>query len=292
MQNSKFIVNFAAWKKALILMNHDKNISHTQQQSLAIDIDAKRLCYMIYNPCGNETATVGQIAINADSQHEWCKELENAVYDNPFLLEGFNTCTIAVHARHFVLMPQEIATAGLAQRVLEESFSSVEGEVFTSPINGTDIAIACDVPQAVVPFLRRTFNSPTLLHHLSPLCHYCCSAYAEENGCMHVMIEKDVAHLVATRHGKLLLANTMQYRSLDDLAYFALNAWQSCQMNSMSDKILTSGDNELRQQLAQQLRQWIKYAMPQILPAAALKLDRDAINLPFNLIALALYENN
>ena len=273
-------------------MIHDNNTSPTQQQSLVIDIDAQRLSYMIYHPRGNEPATVGQILINASNQDEWCKELENAVYDNPFLLEEFNSCIIALHAQHFALMPQEVAEAGLAKRVLEESFSSVDGEVFTSSIKGLDAVIASDVPQAVVPFLQRTFNSPTLLHHLAPLCHYCHSAYAEENGCMHVLVEKSEAHVVATRQGKLLLANTLRYRTLDDLAYFVLNAWQSCKMNNNSDKFLTSGDNELRQQLAQNLRQWLKYAMPEVIPAQALAVSRNAASIPFNLILLALYENN
>ena len=122
-------------------MNHDNNTSLTQQQSLVIDIDAQRLSYMIYHPRGNEHATVGQILINASNQDEWCKELENAVYDNPFLLEEFNSCIIALHAQHFALMPQEVAEAGLAKRVLEESFSSVDGEVFTSSIKGLDAVI-------------------------------------------------------------------------------------------------------------------------------------------------------
>ena len=90
-------------------MNHDNNTSLTQQQSLVIDIDAQRLSYMIYHPRGNEPATVGQILINASNQDEWCKELENAVYDNPFLLEEFNSCIIALHAQHFALMPKEVA---------------------------------------------------------------------------------------------------------------------------------------------------------------------------------------
>lgn len=274
-------------------MEGKKHIVNAEQRSLAIDIASEGLNYIIYNNAvDNELATMGYIAINASSHDDWCKALENAVYDNPFLLEEYRTCTIALHGQHFALMPQEVADASLAQQVLEASFSSVDGEVLTCNVKGTGAVIACDVPQGVVGFLRRTFSSPTLLHHLAPLCHYCHQAYTDENGSMHVVVEKDVAHLVATRHGNLLLANTINYRSLDDLCYFVLNAWQNCEMNNTNDKILTSGDNELRQHLAQLLRQWVKYAMPEVLPAQALKLSRNAVNIPFNLILLALYENN
>lgn len=276
-------------------MEGKKHIENVEQLSLAININRDKLCYIIYNnsiSLSNEPAITGFIPINASTTEDWCKALENAVYDNPFLLDDYNRCTISLLSQHFTLMPQEVADAGLATQVLEASFSSVEGDILTSIIKGTETVIACDVPQGVVGFLRRTFTSPTLLHHLSALCRYCCDAYAEENGCLHVLVENNLAHLVVTRQGRLLLANTVQYRSHDDLVYFVLNTWQSCEMSNSSDKILTSGDNELRQQLAQSLRQWVKYAMPEVLPAQALKLSRDAVNIPFHLILLALYENN
>lgn len=272
------------------LMNSNYHTEHPEQWALAIDIDTSALSYLLYSITGNEEPRVGTVKIQDTG--DWCKALENAVYDNTFLLDDYHHATIALHSQHFALMPQEVAHAGLATPVLEASFSSVEGEVLTSEVNGTGAAIACDVPRGVLGFLNRTFNSPTLLHHLAPLCRYCCNAYAEDNGCLHVMVEKDVAHLVATVNGKLHLANTIHYRSHDDLVYFTLNAWQSSNMNNAYDNLLISGDNEVRQQLAQSMRQWVKYAMPEAIPVQALKLSRNAIAIPFNLILLALYENN
>ncbi len=94
---------------------------------------------------------------------------------------------------------------------------------------------------------------------------------------------------MATRNGKLQLANTYPYRSTDDIIYFALAAFKECNFDSRADKILLSGKNELRSSLAEQLRQRIAHVMPEVFPAQALALGKEAITLPFNIIATALY---
>ena len=105
---------------------------------------------------------------------------------------------------------------------------------------------------------------------------------------MHISIYDHNAHIVVIKQGALHMANTFQYRAIEDVAYYALNMWKSCQLTSKRDKVLLTGDNALRAQLAEQLRQWIAYVMPEVLPTQALQLGRDATTLPFNLITLAL----
>lgn len=106
---------------------------------------------------------------------------------------------------------------------------------------------------------------------------------------MHIAIYDHDSHIVVIKQGALYMANTFQYRAIEDVAYYALNMWKSCALTSKRDKVMLSGDNSLRTQLAEQLRQWIAYVMPEVLPTQALQLGRDATILPFNLITLALY---
>ena len=251
---------------------------------MAIDIERDRLSYLIF---GNGIKAVnGEITLDGgDLKHA----LETAVYDTPLLLEDYSRTTIALHSQHFVVMPAELMPK--ADLVFKATFSSLDGELMTCKVKNTDAAIACDLPNGVTAFLKRTFGNPELLHHLAPLIAYCAEAYADDNGCLHININKEVAHIVATLGGKLQLANTYPYRSLDDVIYFALAAFKECHFDSRADKIILSGDNELRSQLAEQLRQRVAYVMPELFPASALTaIGNEAIKLPFNLIATALYQ--
>ncbi len=261
-------------------MDSTQNIT---QPSLAIDIERDKLSYLIYgHDIKPEMATI--IFDNGDDLKQ---ALENAVYDTPLLLEEYSHTTIVLHSQHFVVMPAELMP--LASQVFQASFSSLEGELMTCQVKNTDVAISCDVPQDVLALLNRTFGNPILLHHLAPLIAYCAAAYTDDNGCMHININKEVAHIVATNNGKLKLANTYHYRSAEDIIYFALAAFKECHFDSRADKILLSGENELRATLAEKLRQRIAHVMPEVFPAQALALGKDAINIPFNLIATTLY---
>lgn len=264
------------------------NTTHNTSQlpSLALDITSENMSYLIYGNAEKiETGTIKLI----NNAGDFCKALENAVYDNAFLLNDYASANIAVHSQHFALMPQEMVKCGMAQKVLEASFTTVDGDMLSCLIAGTDAAIACDSPHGVVGFLRRTFTGAKLLHHLAPLCSYSVGAYAEETACMHISLNKIEAHIVVVANGKLHMANTFQYRALEDVAYYALNMWKTCQLDNRRDKVLLTGENEPRTLLAEQLRQWIAYVMPEVVPAQALRLlGGNATTLPFNLITLAL----
>lgn len=262
-------------------MDSTRNI--TQQPSLTIDIDKDRLSYLVY---GGGVKTV-MAAINFDNGGDLKQALEDSVYDTPLLLEDYCRTTIVMHSQHFVVMPAALVPS--ASQVFKASFSSLDGELMTCQVKNTDAAIACDVTRGVTAFLKRTFGNPELLHHLAPLIAYCAEAYADDNGCLHLNINDKEAHIVATLGGKLQIANTYPYRSLDDIIYFALAAFKECHFDAHTDKILLTGDNELRAPLAEQLRQRVAHVMPDVFPSQALALGKEAINLPFNLIDAAIY---
>jgi len=261
----------------------DSTLNITQQPSLALDIEMEKLSYLV---CAHDMKPKMDIIKLAGSDLK--QSLENAVYDTPLLLEEYGHTTISLHSQHFVVMPAELLPA--ANQVFRASFSSLDGELMTCNVKNTDAAIACDIPQGVTAFLKRTFASPTLLHHLAPLCAYCAAAYADENGCLHINVTDKVAHIVATHKGHLQMANTYTYHSTDDVIYFALAVFKECHFDSRADKILLSGDNEMRTEIAQKLRQWVAFATPELFPAQVLTaLGNEAITLPFNLIMTALY---
>lgn len=267
-------------------MDSTQNIS--QPRALVLDITSENIGYLTHG--NGEAIASGKIKLDTHTG-EYRKALENAVYDNAFLLEPYRSTAIALHSQHFQLLPQELIYAGLTNKVMEASFSKLQGEVLTCTVAGTDAGIACDVEDGVVGFLRRTFPGACILHHLASLCAYCVNAYKEDNACLHVCVDGKEAHIVVVRQGKLLMANTYHHRTPDDVIYFVLNVWKTCGLDSHRDKLMLTGDNNLRSTLATKLREWIACVMPEVMPAQALHLGRDIFSLPFNLIATALYEN-
>lgn len=255
-------------------------------RSLVLDIDSRGIHFLAH---GADTSLESGSIAHDPSIEDVRQALENAVYDNAFLLNDYASTTIALHSNHFALMPSDLVKSNLATKVLEASFSTVDGDLLTSDIPGTDASIACDMPLGVVPFIRRTFARATILPHLVPWCAYCVKAYAEDTACMHIHTGISEAHIVVIAKGKLLMANTFAHHAIEDVAYYSMNMWKACHLNNSRDKVMLTGDNELRTKLAEQLRQWIALVMPQMAPLQALKFGPEASTLPFNLLTLAMF---
>ncbi len=259
-----------------------------QMPSLALDFTGKSIDYLVYG--NGEKVECGHLALDS-TLDDYRRAVENAVYDNAFLLSDYKSITAAIHSSHFLILPQELSDAAMARKMMEASFTRLEGDVLLCNVEGTQASVACDVDGGVVAFLRRTFPGAAVLHHLAPIIAYCIRAYGEDTACLHLSIDGSQAHIVVVKQGALQLANTYPYHSLDDVVYYALNVWKTCGLDARRDMLRLSGDNALRSQLAEQLRQWIANAMPEVMPAQALQLGRDAMGIPFNLLTLALFQS-
>ena len=96
--------------------------------------------------------------------------------------------------------------------------------------------------------------------------------------------------LAIYRGGKLLCANTFSCTDSQDGAYYALNAWRAHGLDQLTDEILLMGDREACAALTPVLREFVKSVMPAEFPVAAMRLGRNAMKAPLELILMALCE--
>ena len=152
---------------------------------------------------------------------------------------------------------------------------------------GTNLAF--EITSGVLSFLQRTFNTPPIYHHLHPLCeHYKRLNEGTEISRMFLNMSPSRMDMVMYSKGLMTLANSYDYHSPEDAAYFALHAWDSMGLDRLSDEVQLTGDKAARNAIAPILRDYIGFVMPAIYPAAAMRLGHDAMKAPFDLILLAL----
>jgi hypothetical protein len=58
----------------------------------------------------------------------------------------------------------------------------------------------------------------------------------------------------------------------------------------LTDELQLTGDGGQRASMTPELRKYVKYVMPAVYPAAAMRLGRNAMQAPLELILLALCE--
>ena len=147
------------------------------------------------------------------------------------------------------------------------------------------------MPRGLRGFLDRTFNVPQVCHQLYPLCeHYYRLNKGSGIARMFLNLHDGSMDMVVYDRGDLLVANSYAFTNVDDAVFFALHAWQSLGLNQQDDEIQITGRRDQRDDIAERLRRYVRYVMPAIYPAAALRLGHDAVLAPFDRILMSQCE--
>lgn len=275
------------------------NIDHPELWNMGLHITGNKIKYLLVNTSAENSLTTGEfdIADNADSA---LKAIEAVIYDHQ-LLGDFNDVRIVVDSRHFVVLPPDFQpddTLGAdgqssAQTAVEAAFGRMEGDLGYCRLAKCNAAIAFEMPKGLTAFLERTYFQPRIVHPLYTLCEHYSGVNADSGiARMHLNFapEGNRMDMVVFGKGQLMMANSFEFDLAADAVFYVLHAWSSLGLDSMSDEIQLTGNRDMRDAVMPKLREYVRYVMPGIFPAAALRLGQDAVKAPLELTLLALCE--
>ena len=266
--------------------NNHIDIQHPEAWELLVAIDDKRVDYILYTPTVANSLITGQMKLTEES----LQALEDTVYNTPELLNDYQRVRVMVRSRHFVLFPDETSDED-CMSLVRQAFPDDDGDVAVCHMPQNGVKSAFVMPQGMQAFLGRTFNYPVVYHYLMPLCEYFKSqSTGNEISRMFLHLTDNRMDMVIYRDGALMCANSYPFTNADDMAYFALNAWTTYDMDQLTDELQLAGDGEQRAAMSPVLRKFVKFVMPAVYPAAAMRLGRNAMQAPLDLILLALCE--
>ena len=269
-------------------MKETHSIAHPELWTLQLAIGDSELQYTLHSESQADSLISGTVAIAAGE--DTVKALSDAVYDTPLLLDDYGRVRIVVHSQHFLLLPA-VTDDDLARTLLLEQFPDADGDVAQFALPRCGVAMVFEVPRGLTAFLKRTFNAPAIVHHLYPLCeHFKAMNATPGTARMFVNLEARHADLVIFRAGTIVMAGSFPVHNTTDITYMVMNAWQTFGLNSESDELQLIGNRDVRQQVADELRQFVNYVMPAIYPFDALRIGSRAVDAPLDLILFALCE--
>lgn len=262
------------------------NIQHPEAWELLVAVSDKQVDYVLYTPSVANSLIIGHKACTDAT----LQSLEDAVYDTPELLNEYKRVRVVVDSQHFVLLPIETSDDDCLQLV-RHAFASDDGDAAVCELPENGVKIAFLMPHGMQAFLGRTFNYPAVYHRLQPLCeHFKGLDHGSGVSRMFLNLQPAAMDVVIYRAGALQCVNTYPFSAAEDAAYFALNAWRTHGLDQLTDELQLTGDGDLRAAMTPELRRYVKYVMPAVYPAAAMRLGRNAMQAPLELILLALCE--
>jgi hypothetical protein len=270
-------------------------IDNPQLWRLELKIESEVLRVVLY--CNIEDNSLITRTIPLDgATDDYIKSIEDAIYDNPLLLSDFSRIDCVLDTEKFTIVPAELESAEVRNAIFAEMYPAekeemLECEIIANDLQGQNATLLMAPSARLVGFLRRTFSNCHIMHHLTPLCRYFYSKSKLGNsGKMYAHFRQNKVDLISFGKDTLRVANTFKYHDPMDAVYYILSVRKTIGMDQMTDELLLSGDQTVRETVTPILREYLAYVMPLIFPSTMFKAGKDALNAPFELITLPLCE--
>lgn len=267
----------------------DIDLRHPEEWRLSLRIEPKRVRFVAHSDCERDSLVGRDIELAGDCG-EGIGALEGCIYDNPFFLQDFKQVRIVAQSMRFMVVPEAVAAEHeLAARAFAALYGNAEGDIVADVLRGCGAAVVFELPAGMLPFLNRTFFNVPVRHHLSALCeHFAKVGGRSGSGRLYAYLHDDMADVVLFKGSGLALANTFGCRTADDAAFYILSVWNQHNLSQATDELQLTGPRETRDEVAQRLREYVTYVMPVMYPVAAMKMGKDSMKAPFDLILTSL----
>lgn len=261
----------------------------TSQYTLMLRITHSELQYVYYHPAEDGSMVSERIALASGQAH--ADAVEQAVYAHEILLQPFKRIYVVLPSSRFLLVPNEVATLSDNTVFYKKLFPATDEYIVECRMPHTGAVMLSGADSRVVSFINRTFDTPTLLHPLTPLCEYFYrKSRLGNHRKMYVQVLNGSMDVVCYGRDGLLLANTYNYSHSNDAAYHILNVWKQLGFDQRHDEVQLVGDVDTRRELSMLLRNYILTVVPVIFPSNSHVLGSNAMQISFDLTALSLCE--
>lgn len=212
----------------------------------------------------HDTAPVCGVFVNWTPQPDvLLRHIENAVYDNPVLLEDYECCLLIDTPRLLLFPPQ--APVSLIESAMNRFYAAEATDVFVRRMG--DAQVAFTLCAGLRSFLGRTFAGVEPMLRIEPLARrFGADRSAPGRVRVYADIDAPYLHLLAYSGSRLLHASTHRATTTDDAAYFILSLWQQLDLGTDRGELNISGSADVRKSLMPMLRRHLNYVNLSLLP--------------------------
>lgn len=266
-------------------------IKDTRWWNLYLGLDADHIDVMAYSPIEDNSLFVTAIPLD-DSVDGYVTRVEEAIYDNPLLLNDFSKVYAVMRTDARAILPADVASGEQASDIVSEMTGVAGGHLVVNNLPLLDVALCHLVDESLYNFLKRTFGpSVNIVHRLAGITAYCHGTHRGAGSlCSHVNLRRTSIDIVIYQGDSLLLANTYKITGLTDALYYIVATRQLFDIDR-ANAVVLSGDRDMREELSPLLREYLPTVMPAVFPAAMFRAGgQAAMNAPTDLIVMPLCE--
>jgi hypothetical protein len=236
------------------------NISNSNQYKISIRLGSDGLSFSGYIPSVQDSFFTETVSLNPNVP--FVQSLKETFFENVCFSYAYQTLHVMAVSDKYTLVPESVFSEKNRDALFSYCFQADENfKVLTQPLPAFSSFLLYGMDPDVYEFMMRSLANPQFIHFLSPMLsdwqQKSMKCYPRQ---LYAVIHDGRLDLVCFRQGELLLLNSFDYETGNDIIYFILYVCKQLSMSQLEDSVFFCGDKTMCEKIMHVIRKYVAQA--------------------------------
>jgi hypothetical protein len=228
----------------LELFDETLDINSTENYELTIQVSPDGFSFCLLDSIRNKYVLIRSHEPE-ENKYFNAGKINELISNDDFLTRKFKKVNIVMPTRKFTLVPSPLFDPGKKEEYFSFNHSVEDGNaIIVNKLNDPETFLVFSVSKSINEILNNFYPGIHPCHHLKPLFGHISHYRKSVNGnYIHIHVEREFFNLIIFNHNVLKICNSFNYRNINDILYYVLNAFKSLDIKQ-EETIYFSGSTE------------------------------------------------
>jgi hypothetical protein len=239
-------------------MNNTQNTTVTNADTLIIEISDDEFSYCSFNQHSNTPLFIHNQPIDKNSTQSIEMQFQAFIISSNVIKTSYKDVFINHSNTKFTLCPTVLYSPENTRTLLEFNIGHTSDSVIKTDEINHDIQCIYAIPELLNSTIDKLLPSHKSKNTLSVLCQLFLSAEEFSSESVLLYLYKNLIYIIVKDKHKLLLANTFDVNTQEDVLYYLLFTLEQFELNPLTVKLAIAGNTETNNTLITSVKKYIK----------------------------------
>lgn len=252
-------------------MNEDISLSgldftKSERYTLSVHLCTDSFFFSVYNPLRNNHFSF--MRQETDETISLTANIKRIFERHELLNHTFKRVNIVLETERYAFIPFELFEDEQSEELFSYSLTHQDNEkILHTILPKCNIAALFGMDRFTYSWLTDQFPKAYFYCQMAPLAEYFCSKNRMMDAPeLYAVVQEETVNIFGFNRGGVILANTFNYLSAEDLTYYLLSVWQQLELQPYAHKLFLYGDSPSLEESRKILRKFIRHVESPKLP--------------------------
>jgi hypothetical protein len=212
----------------LELFDETLDINSTENYGLSVQVSPDGFSFCLLDTIRNKFVLIRAFEPE-ENKYFNADKINEILVEDDFLTKHYKKVSIIMPSLKFTLVPTPLFDPGKKDEYFTFNHIVEEGNmIISNKISDPDAYLLFSVSRPIYELINSFYPGVHPFHHIKPLFDHISHSRKSVNGnYIHIHVEREFFNLIIFNHNLLKFCNSFNYRNINDILYFVLNAFKN-----------------------------------------------------------------